>query len=98
MQRGFLDVRDGVLDAAAEAVLGDHGALALRQFHSRLGGLLHAGALEGRNLQHGTAKLFGQAADVDLIPVFGHDVHHVNGDDHGNPKLRELCGQIQIAL
>ena len=46
----------------------------------------------------GQPQLPGELSRVDVVPVFPHHVHHVDGDDHGDAQLHELGGQVQVAL
>ena len=88
---GLLNVGNGVLHGAGEGVHGDGLGLAL-------GGLHHAVALQSGDLHDLAAQLAGQLLDVDLVAVLADHVHHVHGDDHGNAQLRQLGGQVQVAL
>ena len=93
----LLDVGNGVLHRPGEGV-GGHGLPGPGGFQSGLGGLLHSGALQGGDLHNGAAQLPGELSRVDVVPVFPHHVHHVDGDDHGDAQLHELGGQVQVAL
>ena len=77
---------------------GDGLGLALGGLHGGLGGVHHAVALQSGDLHDLAAQLAGQLLDVDLVAVLADHVHHVHGDDHGNAQLRQLGGQIQVAL
>ena len=44
------------------------------------------------------AELTAQLRDVDLVAVLADNVHHVDGDDHGDAKLGQLGGQVEVAL
>ena len=54
--------------------------------------------LECGDLQHLAAQLAGQLLEVDAVAVLAHQVHHVDGDDHGDAELGELRRQIEVAL
>ena len=95
---GFLDVGDGVLDAAGEDVRVLAGLLFLRRGHGRLCGLHAALALERAHLDHLAAQLLAELNDVDLVAVLAHKVHHVDGHNHRNAQLDQLRGQVQVAL
>ena len=95
---GLLNVGNGVLHGAGEGVHGDGLGLALGGLHGGLGGVHHAVALQSGDLHDLAAQLAGQLLDVDLVAVLANHVHHVHGDDHGDAQLRQLGGQIQVAL
>ena len=55
-------------------------------------------ALQRGDLHDLAAQLTGQLRDVDLVAVLADDVHHVDGDDHGDAQLGELRGEIKVTL
>ena len=93
----LFDVGDGVLDRAGEGVHRD-GLGALGGADGSLGSIHDAVALECGDLDDLAAKLTGELLDVDLITVLADDIHHVDGDDHGDAELSELGGEIQVTL
>ena len=93
----LFDVGDGVLDRAGEGVHRD-GLGALGGADGSLGSVHDAVALECGDLDDLAAKLTGELLDVDLITVLADDIHHVDGDDHGDAELSELGGEIQVTL
>ena len=93
----LFDVGDGVLDRAGEGVHRD-GLGALGGADGSLGSVHDAVALECGDLDDLAAKLTGELLDVDLITVLADDIHHVDGDDHGDAKLGKLGGEIQVTL
>ena len=93
----LLDVGDGVLDRAGEGVHRD-GLGALGGADGSLGSVHDAVALECGDLDDLAANLTGELLDVDLITVLADDIHHVDGDDHGDAELSELGGEIQVTL
>ena len=95
---GFLNVCDGVLDAAGVHVRGvSHGSL-LCHFDRLVDQLLAAVSLESTDRNDWTAQLFAQLRDVDAVSVLVHDVHHVQCDDGRNVQLQQLCCEIQVPL
>ena len=93
----LLDVGDGVLHGAGERVHG-HGLCLPGGGDGGLGGLHNALALQRGDLHDPAPQLPAQLLHVDPVAVLPHHVHHVDGDDHGDTQLRQLCGQIQIPL
>ena len=93
----LFDVGDGVLDRAGEGVHRD-GLGALGGADGSLCSVHDAVALECGDLDDLAAKLTGELLDVDLITVLADDIHHVDGDDHGDAELSELGGEIQVTL
>ena len=93
----LFDVGDGVLDRAGEGVHRD-GLGALGGADGNLGSVHDAVALECGDLDDLAANLTGELLDVDLITVLADDIHHVDGDDHGDAELSELGGEIQVTL
>ena len=93
----LFDVGDGVLDRAGEGVHRD-GLGALGGADGSLGSVHDAVALECGDLDDLAAKLTGELLDVDLITVLADDIHHVDGDDHGDAELGKLGGEIQVTL
>ena len=97
VQDSLFDVGDRMLDRAGERVHRD-GLCALRGGHGGLCRLHDAVALQRRDLHDLAAELAAQLCDVDLVAVLADDVHHVDGDDHGDAKLGQLGGQVEVAL
>ena len=64
----------------------------------RLRRLLDALALEGGDLHDRAAELTGELLDVDAVAGFLYEIHHVQRDHDGDAELRELGGQIEVAL
>ena len=93
----LFNVGNGVLDGSREGVHRD-GLGALCRADSCLGSVHDAVALERGDLDDLAANLTGELLDVDLITVLADDIHHVDGDDHGDAELSELGGEIQITL
>lgn len=60
--------------------------------------LLHAAALERRGRHHRAAQALGKGIDVDLIAVFLHEIHHVEGHDGGDAQIDDLGGEVEVAL
>ena len=98
VQHDLLDVRQRMLDAARKAMLRDGLLAAARHLHRALRRFHHAVALERGNLDHRHAEVVGELRRVDAVAVPADDIHHVQRDDHRNPQLSELRGQIQVAL
>ena len=94
---GLFNVGNGVLHRAGEGVHGD-GLGTLGSLHGGFGSFHNAVALQRGDLDDPHAQLAGQLRHVDLVAVLADHVHHVDGDDHGNAQLRELCGKVQVAL
>ena len=64
----------------------------------RLGRLFHAVSFERRNLHNRTAKFFAQRRYRNLISIFANQIRHIDCQNNRNPKLHQLCRQIQISL
>ena len=45
-----------------------------------------------------TAELSLKFRNIDLIPVFLNDIHHVDGHDDRDPKLGELGRQVEVSF
>ena len=97
MHGSLFNVGDGVLDRAGEGVHRD-GLGALGGADGSLGSVHDAVTLECGDLDDLAAKLTGELLDVDLITVLADNIHHVDGNDHGNAELGELRGEIQVTL
>ena len=97
MHRRLLDVGDGVLYRPGEGVH-RYGLSGGGSLHSGLRRLHHTVALQGGDLHHLAAQLAAQLLHVDLVAVLANHVHHVDGDHNGDAQLRQLGGQIEIAL
>ena len=89
----LLDVGEGVLHRAGEAVLGD-GLAVLGGLDGGQGRFLDPVALEGGDLHDLAAQLPGELLHVDAVPRLLDQVHHIEGDDHGDAQLRELGGEV----
>ncbi len=87
----FLDVGNGVLYGAGEGVHGN-GLAVLRGVDGSLGSGHNTVALQGGDLNDLAAQRLGQLVDVDLVTVLADDIHHVDGDDHGDAQLGQLGG------
>ena len=96
MHGDLLDMGQGVIDRAGEAVLRHH--LAAGHADAGLDRLIDAVALERGDFHDGAAELTAQLLGVDLIAVLPDEVHHVERDDHGDAELGQLGGQIEVAL
>ena len=70
----------------------------IRNVHGVVHQLGNAFALHGANGHNGNAQLRFQFVDQHRSTVRGHFVHHVQRQNHRNVQLKELHGQIQIAL
>ena len=97
VQRGLLDMGNGVLHRAGERVHGD-GLGALGSLHGGLGGLHDTVTLQSGDFNDADAQLPGQLRHIDLVAVLADNIHHVDGDDHRNTQLGELRGQVQVTL
>ncbi len=97
VQRGLLDVGNGVLHGAGEGVH-RHGLAVLGGIDGSLGSGHDTVALQGGNLNDLAAQSLGQRINVNLVAVLADNVHHVDGDDHGNAQLGQLGGQVQVPL
>ena len=75
-----------------------NGLRALRCLDGSLGDFVYAVALQRGDLDDPAADLAAQFLYVDGIAVLADQVHHVQGDDHGNAQFDELGRQVQVAL
>ena len=94
----FLYMGNGMLNTAAEGVGRNHLLLSLHSLHYSINSLVYPGSLEGRDLHHGTAKLGRKPLYINLISLFGHNIHHVYSHHHRKPQLGQLSGQIEVTL
>ena len=60
--------------------------------------LVHALALGGGDGHHRHPQHLLHAVYVHRAAVAGHLVHHVQGDDHGQPHLQQLHAQVEVAF
>ena len=97
VHRRFLNVRQRMLHRAGEGVL-RYGFSALGRLNRRLRGFHNPGALQCGYLCYPAAQLPGKVCGVQLVPVFLHHVHHVDGNHHRDPQLHQLGGQVQVPL
>ena len=67
-----------------------------RRVNGSFGSLRDARALQGWNLHNLTAQGSGQFGGVDFVAILFDNIHHVDGNDHGNAEFGKLCGQIQV--
>ncbi len=98
MYSGLLDVGNGMLDAAGEGV---HGAAVLpflaastaasAAFHD-------TGPFRAEISTTSQPSSRDSSSGVDLVAVLADDVHHVDGDDHGDAQLGQLGGQVEVTL
>ena len=93
----FFDVGDRVLHRTGKGVH-RHGLAVLCRIHRGFCRFHDAGAFQRGDLNHFAAEFARQLGGVDLVAVFGNNVHHVDGDDHRDAQLGQLGGQIQVAL
>ena len=98
MDRHLLDVCDRVFDAAAEAVLWDGLDATFGQGDGLLGGLLDARSLQGGDGHDLAVECLREGGEVHHVAVLLEDVHHVDGDEHGDAELDELRGEVEVAL
>ena len=97
VQSRFLDVSDSVLDRAGEGVH-RNGLAVLCSVDSGLGSVHNAVALQSGDLNDLAAELTGELFDVYLVALLADDIHHVDGDHHGDAKLSELSGEVEVTL
>ena len=88
---GFLDVGNGVLHRAGEGVHGN-GLAVLCGVDRSLGSSHNAVALQSGDLNDLAPQRLGQLVDIDLVAVLADDIHHIDGDDHGDSQLGQLGG------
>jgi len=88
---GLLDVGNGMLHRAGEGVHGN-GLAVLCSVNGGLGSGHNAVALQGGDLNDLAAQRLGQLGDVDLVAILADNIHHVDGDDHGDAQLGQLGG------
>ena len=60
--------------------------------------LFDAGSFQRGDLDDFTAHLLAEFVCVDLVALFSHNVHHIDGHDDRNPQLYQLCGQVKVTL
>ena len=97
MDSRLLNVGQGVFHRASKGMHRNRLARG-SGLHCGLCRFLDTGSFQRGNFIDRTAQLPGKFLDVDLIPVFLHDVHHVHGKDHGNAQLGKLGGKVEISL
>ena len=92
----LLDVGQGVLHAAGEAVLGD--GLGAGGLNAGLDGRVDALGFQGGDLHDLAADLPAELLGVDAVAGLADQVHHIQGDDHGDADLHQLGGEVEVAL
>ena len=98
VDRDLLDMGKRMLHATLEAMLRDGLDARTGQRDGLLSRLLDARALEGGDGNDLAVKRFGERGEIDHVAVLFHNVHHVDGDEHGNSQLHELRGEVEVAL
>ena len=53
---------------------------------------LNSFALQSGDLNDLAPQRLGQLVDIDLVAVLADDIHHIDGDDHGDAQLGQLSG------
>ena len=94
---GLLNVGQYVLHPAAEYVLRHLLSLACGR-DSRLRGFLKAIVFESRDFDNRTSHLAGEGVQIEFVPILANDIHHIDGDHHGNAQFHQLGSQIQISF
>ena len=94
----YFHIADHIFRFLAELMNRCYFFVALCNGYSFVGSLCDSGSLQGGNLNYFTAQCFFQLINMYGIAVLFYNVHHVNGHDHRNSKLQNLCGQIQVSL
>ena len=98
VQRRLLDVRQRVLNAAAEGMRRRATNACLRRLDCRRRQLGKSLLFERGNLKHRHMQRVGQRLCVQDVAVLADEIHHVDGDHDRNAHLQQLGGQVQIAL
>ena len=97
VDNSLLNVSDCVFHRTWEHMLGHGFCLAggldclFCRFHDSV-------AFEGRNLNDFAAQLAAKFCRIDFVPGFFYQVHHVEGDNHRDSKLHQLCGKVKVSL
>ena len=52
----------------------------------------------GGGLHHRAAQGGRELGGIDLVAVFLHHIHHVEGDHDRKPQLQKLCSEVQVPL
>ena len=96
-QQGF-NVPEGSLYLFPIAVNRCSSMTVLRESHSLFSRIRDSVALKSGNFNYVAAKLLCEGFRVDPIPVFLHNIHHIDSHDNRNSQLHQLCGQIEVSL
>ena len=94
---GLFDMCQRMLDRTGEAVLRD-GLCALRRGDGCFCRIHDTVALESGDHDDFAAELAGEFFHADLIAVFLHDIHHVDGHNHRNTQFCQLGRQVEVSL
>ena len=97
MERQLLDVGQGVLHGAGEAVEG-HSSLTGGGLHRHVGSLFDAVPLQSRDLHHRTAQNLRKLFGIEFVAAAANHVHHVHRHHHRKPQLHELGGEVEVPL
>ena len=60
--------------------------------------IFHAAATKRRSRNNRAAELLGQTVDINLVPVFLDQVHHVQSQNHRHAQVQNLTREVQVAL
>ena len=93
-----LDFGDSLLNDGIELHLRFGRLFCLRSLNGGIHYVFHAAATKRRSRNDRTAELPGQTVDIDLVPVFLDQVHHVQGQNHRHAQVQDLAREVQIAL
>ena len=55
-------------------------------------------ALQSRNFNNLTAKLFSKCRSVNLISALLYNIHHINGNNNRDTELCKLCCKVKVTL
>ena len=94
----FFDVCDGMLDAAGEDRRQAKRFLIHSEFHRLFSRFPATLALQRRDLYDWAAQLGGEFVEINDVAILFDKVHHIDGHDHRQTDLHQLCRKVQVAF
>ena len=92
------DLGQGLFHIIGEAQGGRRDGPLLARLDGGLHHVFHTAAFERGGLHDRAAQALREGVHVDLVAVFLHEVHHVEGHDRGDAQIDDLGGEVQVAL
>ena len=94
----FFDVCDGMLDAAGEYRRQAKRFLIHGELHRLFSRFPATLPLQRRDLYDRAAQLGGEFVEINEVAILFDKVHHIDGHDHRQTDLHELCCKVQVTF